>query len=149
MSIAFYHIINVYISIPGICGSYEVFVVQQLRPVELWHFVQQFFEEHQRRTVTSSPSSVVKQRNKISNTLWKRLTFLTIITLSLLIGRVYVMGSQLPVFTRFDNPASAAETPVRQLTFSYLIYLNLWLLLFPCDLCCDWTMGEFQRVLLI
>lgn len=34
-----------------------------------------------------------------------------------------------------------APTPARQLTYNYLVSLNLWLLLFPCNLCCDWTMG--------
>ncbi|XP_073813905.1 transmembrane O-mannosyltransferase targeting cadherins 3 [Musca autumnalis] len=81
-----------------------------------------------------------------SGTLVKRLTFLVSITICLLVGRVYVMGSQLPVFTRFDNPASSADAPVRQLTYSYLIYLNSWLLLFPCDLCCDWTMGTVPLI---
>lgn len=43
--------------------------------------------------------------------------------------------------SRFDNPASVAPTPARQLTYNYLVSQNLWLLLFPCNLCCDWTMG--------
>lgn len=47
---------------------------------------------------------------------------------------------------RFDNPASVAPTPIRQLTFNYLIALNLWLLIFPCDLCCDWTMGTVPLI---
>ena len=47
---------------------------------------------------------------------------------------------------RFDNPASVAPTPVRQLSYNYLISVNLWLLLFPCDLCCDWTMGTVSLV---
>jgi hypothetical protein len=47
---------------------------------------------------------------------------------------------------RFDNPASAAEFPVRQLTYNYLVSLNAWLLLFPCELCCDWTMGTVPLV---
>lgn len=42
---------------------------------------------------------------------------------------------------RFDNPASVAPTPSRQMTYNYLVSANLWLLLLPCDLCCDWTMG--------
>ncbi|GBO43883.1 Transmembrane and TPR repeat-containing protein 3, partial [Araneus ventricosus] len=46
----------------------------------------------------------------------------------------------------FDNPAAAAETPTRQLTFNYLIALNSWLLLCPSDLCCDWTMGSVPLV---
>lgn len=49
-------------------------------------------------------------------------------------------------FYRFDNPASVAPTPVRQLSYNYLISVNLWLLLFPCDLCCDWTMGTVPLV---
>lgn len=47
---------------------------------------------------------------------------------------------------RFDNPASVAGTPTRQLTYNYLTSLNLWLLMFPCDLCCDWTMGTVPLV---
>lgn len=47
---------------------------------------------------------------------------------------------------RFDNPASVAPTPTRQLTYNYLTSVNLWLLLFPCDLCCDWTMGTVPLV---
>lgn len=47
---------------------------------------------------------------------------------------------------RFDNPASVAATPSRQLTYNYLASLNLWLLLFPCDLCCDWTMGTVPLI---
>jgi protein O-mannosyl-transferase len=47
---------------------------------------------------------------------------------------------------RFDNPASAAGTPTRQLTYNYLLSINLGLLLLPCDLCCDWTMGTIPLV---
>lgn len=49
-------------------------------------------------------------------------------------------------FLRFDNPASVATSPSRQLTYNYLASLNLWLLLFPCDLCCDWTMGTVPLI---
>lgn len=76
----------------------------------------------------------------------KRLSVLAITTICLLLARLQIMGSQLPVFTRFDNPASVAPTPTRQLTYHYLISVNLWLLLFPCDLCCDWTMGTIPLV---
>jgi len=47
---------------------------------------------------------------------------------------------------RFDNPASTAPTPSRQLTFNYLLPVNFWLLLFPSDLCCDWTMGTIPLI---
>lgn len=47
---------------------------------------------------------------------------------------------------RFDNPASAAETPVRQLTFNFLLAVNSWLLFLPSGLCCDWTMGTIPLI---
>ncbi|KAH8279438.1 hypothetical protein KR026_009582 [Drosophila bipectinata] len=128
------------ITIAGICVVYELFVVQQLRPLDLGNLVLRLFEEQPEQ---QSPKLVNRFSNRrwSSPLLWKRLTFLVGITLSLLVGRVYVMGSQLPIFTRFDNPASAADSPERQLTYAYLIYLNFWLLLCPSLLCCDWTMG--------
>ncbi|KOB68866.1 Uncharacterized protein OBRU01_17579 [Operophtera brumata] len=65
-------------------------------------------------------------------------------TLALLAARLHVMGAQLPVFTRFDNPAGAAHPPARHLTFAYLPALNAWLLTLPEALCCDWTMGTVE-----
>ncbi|OQR70395.1 transmembrane and TPR repeat-containing protein 3-like [Tropilaelaps mercedesae] len=56
--------------------------------------------------------------------------------------RYRLMNGELPVFTRFDNPAASADSPDRQLTFAYLVSVNIGLLLFPFRLCCDWTMGS-------
>ena len=56
------------------------------------------------------------------------------------------MGATLPVFTRFDNPAAVSPFPAKQLTFSYLASLNVWQLLAPCDLICDWTMNTVPLV---
>lgn len=47
---------------------------------------------------------------------------------------------------RFDNPASVSLSPTRQLTYNYLVSVNLRLLLFPNDLCCDWTMGTIELI---
>lgn len=49
-------------------------------------------------------------------------------------------------YYRFDNPASVSEWPTRYLTYNYLVSVNFWLLLFPYDLCCDWTMGTIPLV---
>jgi len=35
---------------------------------------------------------------------------------------------------------------VRHLTYNYLVSVNTWLLLYPCDLCCDWTMGTVPLI---
>ena len=64
----------------------------------------------------------------------------------LLYLRFHVMGSTLPVFTNFDNPASYQDFPTKQLTWLYLIAVNSWLLLSPSDLCCDWTMKTIPLV---
>lgn len=48
--------------------------------------------------------------------------------------------------SRFDNPAAVSPSPVRQLTFNYLLPVNAWLLLNPSELCCDWTMGTIPLV---
>ncbi|XP_067130924.1 protein O-mannosyl-transferase Tmtc3-like [Centruroides vittatus] len=75
-----------------------------------------------------------------------RITFLLTATIVILYLRVRITGPHFPVFNRFDNPASVASTPTRQLTYNYLLSINAWLLLFPCDLCCDWSMGTVPLV---
>ncbi|XP_063635833.1 protein O-mannosyl-transferase Tmtc3 isoform X1 [Cydia splendana] len=71
----------------------------------------------------------------------RRVVTLCCASLALLAARLHVMGAQLPVFTRFDNPAGATTGPAKHLTFAYLPALNAWLLALPEALCCDWTMG--------
>ncbi|GFV57341.1 protein O-mannosyl-transferase TMTC3 [Trichonephila clavipes] len=75
-----------------------------------------------------------------------RLLVMTMGTALLLAARMKLMGTKLPVFNKFDNPASTESWPTRHLTHNYLVSLNAWLLLFPSDLCCDWTMGTVPLV---
>ncbi|XP_030750187.1 protein O-mannosyl-transferase TMTC3-like [Sitophilus oryzae] len=117
------------ITVAGVCAAYEIFVVQKIRPNHVKEFV---------KAALSTKSSYHFPK---SNGPTKRLAAMAVTTFILLLGRLQIMGSQLPVFTRFDNPASVAPTTTRQLTYHYLIGVNFWLMLFPCDLCCDWTMG--------
>ncbi|XP_017781119.1 PREDICTED: transmembrane and TPR repeat-containing protein CG4050-like [Nicrophorus vespilloides] len=119
------------ITVAGVCAAYEIFVSQKIRLSDLKYMIK------------SAKSSY---HLPWSSEATKRLSALGLTTVCLLLARLQIMGSQLPVFTRFDNPASVAPTPSRQLTYHYLISVNLWLLLFPCDLCCDWTMGTVPLV---
>ncbi|KAL1110182.1 hypothetical protein AAG570_008259 [Ranatra chinensis] len=121
------------ITVTAICFIYEIFVAQKLRICDLWHIARWMISGKPAPT-TWSPQAT------------KRLCILTATTFALLLLRIQIMGAKLPVFTRFDNPASVASTPSRQLSYHYLISLNSWLLLFPCDLCCDWTMGTVPLV---
>ncbi|KAK6487890.1 protein O-mannosyl-transferase TMTC3-like isoform X2 [Huso huso] len=121
------------ITVIGICCVYEVFVVQGFTLPHLWDTVLGIL-----RGKDGLPYSLLQ-------TLLK-LIVLMFSTLLLVIVRVQVIQSQLPVFTRFDNPAAVSQTPARQLTFNYLLPVNAWLLLNPSELCCDWTMGTIPLV---
>ncbi|XP_026058254.1 transmembrane and TPR repeat-containing protein 3-like isoform X1 [Carassius auratus] len=121
------------ITVIGICCIYEVFVAQGFTLPMLIDTLLQVLSGQD-----GFPYAVLQ-------TLLK-LIVLIISTLLLVIVRVQVIQSQLPVFTRFDNPAAVSSTPTRQLTFNYLLPVNAWLLLNPSELCCDWTMGTIPLV---
>uniref|UniRef100_A0A4W3I6B1 Protein O-mannosyl-transferase TMTC3 n=1 Tax=Callorhinchus milii TaxID=7868 RepID=A0A4W3I6B1_CALMI len=121
------------ITVIGICCVYEVFIAQGFTLHVFWETA-----AHLLRGKGILPSWVLQTLIK--------LIFLVLSTFLLVIIRVQVIQSQLPVFTRFDNPAAVSPTPARQLTFNYLLPLNGWLLLNPSELCCDWTMGTIPLV---
>ncbi|XP_072002628.1 protein O-mannosyl-transferase TMTC3 isoform X3 [Engystomops pustulosus] len=121
------------ITVVGICCVYEVFIAQGYTLPVLWDTTVQILLGK-----GSIPYSLLQ-------TLLK-LVVLMFSTLLLVVIRVQVIQSQLPVFTRFDNPAAVSTTPARQLTFNYLLPVNAWLLLNPSELCCDWTMGTIPLV---
>ncbi|XP_053575210.1 protein O-mannosyl-transferase TMTC3 [Bombina bombina] len=121
------------ITVVGVCCVYEVFIAQGYTLPVLWDITIQIL-----RGKGSIPYSILQ-------TLLK-LIVLMFSTLLLVVVRVQVIQSQLPVFTRFDNPAAVSTTPARQLTFNYLLPVNAWLLLNPSELCCDWTMGTIPLV---
>ncbi|XP_061772972.1 protein O-mannosyl-transferase TMTC3 [Nerophis ophidion] len=121
------------ITVVGICCVYEVFVGQGFTLPVLLDTLRQALQGK-----GAFPYGVLQMLLK--------LIVLVITTLLLVIVRVQVIQSQLPVFTRFDNPAAVSTTPTRQLTFNYLLPVNAWLLLNPSELCCDWTMGTIPLV---
>ncbi|XP_063987197.1 protein O-mannosyl-transferase Tmtc3 [Diachasmimorpha longicaudata] len=121
------------ITTTAVCVVYEIFVVQKVRALDILLAVKIAFGGNKLNPTWSGEGT-------------KRLAALTLVTMSLLFVRLHVMGSRLPVFTRFDNPASAASTPTRQLTYNYLAAVNLRLLFLPNDLCCDWTMGTIPLI---
>ncbi|XP_030632534.1 protein O-mannosyl-transferase TMTC3 [Chanos chanos] len=121
------------ITVIGVCCVYEVFVAQGFTLPVLVDTMLQVL-----RGKDGVPYVILQ-------TLLK-LIVLIISTLLLVIVRVQVIQSQLPVFTRFDNPAAVSPTPTRQLTFNYLLPVNAWLLLNPSELCCDWTMGTIPLI---
>ncbi|KAL7043207.1 hypothetical protein ACKWTF_001427 [Chironomus riparius] len=124
------------ITICGVCAIYEIFVAQKLHINDIRHLIQN----------VASGKAPSLSTNWWPNEATRRLIVLCLSTLGLLFARLNIMGSQLPVFTKFDNPASVAPSPTRQLTYNYLVSVNLWLLLFPDALVCDWTMNSIELI---
>ncbi|XP_076445747.1 protein O-mannosyl-transferase TMTC3-like [Babylonia areolata] len=121
------------ITVIAVCCVYEVFVAQRATFPELLSIVTGLVQGKPRFPGWLKTSIV-------------RAGFLVFSTLFLLFARIKIMGAQLPVFTKFDNPASVSPSPARQLTFNYLLSINAWLLLNPMGLCCDWTMGTVPLI---
>ncbi|XP_019638100.1 PREDICTED: transmembrane and TPR repeat-containing protein 3-like [Branchiostoma belcheri] len=121
------------ITVIGVCCVYDVFIAQRKTIQDL------LFTAYSLLSGKSGLPPWLK--SSIARTL-----LLVLSTACLMLARVKVMGAQLPVFTRFDNPASVSPALTRQLTFNYLLSINAWLLLFPSELCCDWTMGTVPLV---
>ena len=75
-----------------------------------------------------------------------------ILTIAMLIAslsfRVWISGGYAPtVFSRAENPAAVeASAMTRALSFFYINMFNVWLLLFPKNLCVDWALGSIPLV---
>ena len=121
------------ITVIAMCALHEIFVEQKLSHRDLVIFSQ----------AISGGKVGLPPWVKLTS---QRLAVLGLTGFCLMLCRLKIMGSQLPVFTKFDNPAAVADTPTRQLTHNYLLTVNSWLLLSPVDLCCDWTMNTIPLV---
>ena len=121
------------ITVIAVCVAFEVVVAQRLAAADA------------SRLLRSTGKRLSLEMEWLAPCL-QRLCVLAAAGLALLLCRMRVMGDRLPVFTRFDNPAAAADSPARQLTFNYLAGVNAWLLLTPSNLCCDWTMDTVPLV---
>ncbi|KAJ8032280.1 Transmembrane and TPR repeat-containing protein 3 [Holothuria leucospilota] len=112
----------------AICCSYEVLWLQK---VTLWEGLELA------KLMVTAPRKLPKW----FVTCLGRMIFLLGTTIGLMILRIFVMGAELPHFTVFDNPPASAPTPARQLTQWYLLPINMWLLIYPFPLLCDYSMG--------
>ena len=73
--------------------------------------------------------------------------FFTCSTSKITISNNIIFLQKIKQIYRFDNPAvNASNRLSRQLTQHYLYALNIWLLLNPWSLCCDWTMGSIPLI---
>lgn len=117
------------ITVVGVCCVYELLVIQKLSLIHI---------------LKAGKTLLSLKFKLLPGWFWTtllRTSFLVFSSVLLLFLRIKVMGAQLPVFTKFDNPGSASNLTQRLLTHNFMLPLNAWLLLCPSWLCCDWTMG--------
>ena len=91
---------------------------------------------------------IVWEDSRISVVRWVKITAILLSGVMMCYWRIfYVGGGTQPAFKDSDNPAALSNSSLtRTLTYSYLGALNLWLLLCPYWLCCDWSMGSIELV---
>ncbi|XP_022111985.1 transmembrane and TPR repeat-containing protein 1-like [Acanthaster planci] len=79
--------------------------------------------------------------------LFKRCAVIVATVSVLLVLRVWMLQGHLPHFSEQDNPTSfAPHLMTRFLSYSYLIFFNIWLLLCPSTLSYDWQMNSIPLV---
>nr|XP_027204148.1 transmembrane and TPR repeat-containing protein 3-like [Dermatophagoides pteronyssinus] len=139
----------------AICMVIEIFFNQKLQRLASKLSLNVYYNngyKQQTKSLKKTSSSSLSSLSVLSFPKWikemiTRITILIIWTILLLTIRLWLMRWQLPIFTKFDNPAVNAPNRLsRQLTQHYLYALNIWLLLNPWSLCCDWTMGSIPLI---
>ena len=76
-----------------------------------------------------------------------RILLLFLTAAGLLVFRVMILHGTLPHFSVYDNPASFSDSLLtRVLTYCYLYYFNVSLLLYPAVLSYDWQMNSIPLI---
>ncbi|KAI6646012.1 Transmembrane and TPR repeat-containing protein 1 [Oopsacas minuta] len=71
-----------------------------------------------------------------------RSLFLFITLVLILFLRILIQGGELPKFLDEDNPASFSTPLTKFLSYNYIYFVNVFLLLMPSRLSYDWQMGS-------
>lgn len=76
-----------------------------------------------------------------------RTAMLAVMTIAVGMWRIWLNGETGAKFIAEQNPAAAAESRLeRGLSYSWIYIRNLGLLVYPHQLCCDWTGGAIPNV---
>ncbi|CAH8638473.1 unnamed protein product [Schistosoma guineensis] len=143
------------ITVFGIFIAYELYAVYQKILSSGHDFSSNSFKDNCQKDKTFKDivsSAYKKIQFKLFSPAWfscapvYRMFILLVFFIAILIARIKIMAGQLPHFTEFDNPASHAPPLTRRLTHLYLVPVNLGLLIFPSNLCADWTLGSLKLI---
>ena len=102
------------VTVLGICFVYELFFVQKIQSEILNRFTSRTTNNNNSKSFTTTTTTTsVNWRAFVERT-----AVLFVIGVVLILVRLkVVMGSTLPVFTSFDNPAAHEPAPTKQLTW--------------------------------
>ncbi|XP_046569319.1 protein O-mannosyl-transferase TMTC4-like [Haliotis rubra] len=136
------------ITVIGICSVFDIVTVCRLHPL-------QCLAIKKSKTCTDNGHCEFNN-NHVGHTLeiplWvkgliTRHLILFVTGVSILITRLWIMGSTPPTFRQDENPHSFfGGILYRVLNYNYLYAINSWLLLNPWWLCFDWSMGSIPVI---
>ncbi|XP_071084993.1 protein O-mannosyl-transferase TMTC4-like [Haliotis cracherodii] len=126
------------ITVIGVCSVFDIVIVCRLHPLR-WRG----FKKLKNCTENGHCRLIDKQEiPHWAKGLITRHLILFVTGASLLITRLWIMGSTPPSFRQHENPHSFVNSSFyRMLNYNYLYAMNTWLLLNPWWLCFDWSMG--------
>ncbi|CAK8683431.1 unnamed protein product [Clavelina lepadiformis] len=68
----------------------------------------------------------------------------------LVLARFWIMDWTRPIFAKPDNPTSVLKNKLtRAMTYSYLVWINMKLLIYPVNLCYDYSYGTIPPIVSI
>ncbi|KAG8194872.1 hypothetical protein JTE90_029163 [Oedothorax gibbosus] len=97
------------------------------------------------RNISESPKIMIK---KCLFLLTDPILWMTsLVFVSLVAFRIWMLQGSMPIFSEEDNPASFSTSLLtRCYTYTYLAAFNFWMLLNPSTLSYDWQMGSIPLV---
>ena len=76
-----------------------------------------------------------------------RLFTLCVAAALIMLTRLKFLGGFVPEFSEADNPGAYNPSSLtRALTLNYYNFRNMWVMIYPKILCCDWAMGSIPVV---
>ena len=75
-----------------------------------------------------------------------RSLFLCVTLLLIIFLRLLIQGGEMPAFIDEDNPASFSSPLTKFLSYNYIYFVNVFLIVMPSRLSYDWQMGSIPLV---
>ncbi|XP_023210486.1 transmembrane and TPR repeat-containing protein 1-like [Centruroides sculpturatus] len=135
-------VVSKWLAVTVICATFSLLSKEQgitvLLVCTVYHLQQKWRESHSFRENLQIAKEIFKDKRFITS----------LVTILVLLGlRILMLCGSMPRFSDQDNPASFSPSFLtRFLTYTYLVAVNFWLLLFPLRLSYDWQLGSISLI---